>query len=125
MKKRDPILRAADLLEEQAHTLKECCTLGPAFEWSANYISTCERQARVEYDQLMELAAELRAIPKPTRPRCYVVEHEWDGYCQRYSQIGNWAQVRKWAVDGSIKEGEVVEALYSCKQPKIRKPKRA
>ncbi len=122
-KSKDPIRRAADLLEEQACSLKECCTLGPAFEWSTRLTSSNERLAKAEYDELMKLVARLRAIPRQARPRCYVVEHEWDGYCQRYSKIGGWADVLKWAVDGSIKEGEAVEALYPCKQPKIRKTK--
>ncbi len=57
------------------------------------------------------------------RPRAqgYVVEHEWDGYNQRFSKMDSWNDVLRWAADGSIKEGERVMALVPCRQPKIKK----
>ena len=55
------------------------------------------------------------------RPMFYIVEHDYDGYAQRFSKIGNWKTVQRWARDGSIKEGEQVMAVYACRQPTTKK----
>ncbi len=59
--------------------------------------------------------------PKPrVSPLYYIVEHDWDGYSQRFSKIGGWRDVLKWARDGSIKDGEQVYAVHMCRQPPTR-----
>jgi hypothetical protein len=61
-----------------------------------------------------------RGRAEAERPMYYIVEHKWDGYCQRFSKLNRWNDVLQWARDGSLKQGEEVLAVCRAKrQPKI------
>ena len=64
------------------------------------------------------------AAGRRERPLFYIVEHKWDGYCQRFSKIGKWPDVLKWARDGSLDASEDVMAVYAVKRQPHKPTKR-
>ncbi len=53
-------IRAAELLEREAASLRECCTVGPDHVWTG---SADETDAKRDHDEFLAVAAGLRAAP--------------------------------------------------------------